>query len=330
MENKKILPYLIIAVIVAITLFVTLQEETETKQRQEEPQKIEIKIARLAGGLSDFSLLLAQKQGFFEEQGLTVKFEVMQPQLGVPALLSDEVDYIYFTVSSVAASQKGAPIKIVMFLQNEQRPLLLAQPGIELERIKTIAFANPHSPIHYSALKLTDENNLEAEITAIEGAPAISTALLTKGQVDAAIKVAPEAFQLQEQGYVLLAELGDNIPLGLSAKENKIKDKPEEIEKVISAILSAVSFINENPEETKDFIFESFSLERNETNERIVEMTYSIIKETNLENGLADEERVKALIKFAKAGNFETLQDIENQTVTKEEIAKSIDLRFLK
>jgi ABC-type nitrate/sulfonate/bicarbonate transport system substrate-binding protein len=329
-KNKNLWAYVAIATILIVTLFVVFQEKTDVEQPQDESLKTEIRIARLPGGLSDFPLLLAEDKGFFEKEGLEVEFKPIQPQLGIPALLADEVDYIYFTVSSVTASQKDAPIKIVMFLQEEQRPILLAQPGLELGELKNIAFANSHSPIHYSALKLITENDLGAEIIAVDGSPAISTAMLTQKQVDAALKVAPEAFQLEDQGYVLLKRLGDSLPIGLTTKEDKIANNPEEIEKVISAVLSAVEFIKNNPEETKEFIFKSFNLKKNETNERIVEMTYSIIKETNLETGRLDEEKIATLIKFAKAGSFETLEDIESQTVTQEEVAKSVDLRFLK
>jgi len=330
LKNKRFGIYAAITAILIIAFFVISQEKTNTEQTEQESQRTKIKIARLTGGLSDFPLLLAEEKGLFEKYGLDVEFKPMQPQLGIPALLADEVDYIYFTVSSVIASQKDAPIKIIMFLQKEQRPILLAQPGLELEELTSIAFANPYSPIHYSALKLIAENNLDAEIVAVDGAPAISTAMLTKKQVDAALKVAPEAFQLQEQGYALLAILGDSLPIGLATRDDKIAENPEEIEKVISAVLSAVEFIKNNPGETKEFIFESFSLEKNEVNEKIVDMTYSIIEETSLETGMLDEERMVTLIKFAKAGSFEAPEDIESQTVTQEEIAKSVDLRFLK
>jgi ABC-type nitrate/sulfonate/bicarbonate transport system substrate-binding protein len=329
-KNKNLWTYVAIAAILIVTLFVVFQEKADVEQTGKESPKIEIRIARLPGGLSDFPLLLAEDKGFFEKEGLEVEFKPMQPQLGIPALLADEVDYIYFTVSSVIASQKGAPIKIIMFLQKEQRPILLAQPGLEMEELKNIAFANPYSPIHYSALKLIAENNLEAEIIAVDGAPAISTAMLTQKQVDAALKVAPEAFQLQEQGYALLGILGDSLPIGLTTRDDKITESPEEIEKVISAVLSAMEFIKNNPEETKEFIFQSFNLERNEINERIVDMTYSIIEETNPETGTLDEGDISTLIKFAKAGSFKNFEDIESQTVTQEEIAKSVDLRFLK
>ena len=45
--------------------------------------------------------------------------------------------------------------------------------------------------------------------------------------------------------------------------------------------------------------------------------------------GVAADEGAEMLIKYAKAGNYQTLQDVESQIVTEDDLRQVFDFRFV-
>src|ERR1043166_718886 len=58
-------------------------------------------------------LPLAQKRGFFEEEGLQGEFIRMVPTVGAAALVSGEIDYYTSNGVGVTAAIRGIPVKVV-------------------------------------------------------------------------------------------------------------------------------------------------------------------------------------------------------------------------
>src|SRR5262249_59545191 len=57
---------------------------------------------------------LAQKKGFFKEEGLDAEvIEMRSPAIAVVALANGEIDYFSVIGSSVTAALRGVPIKVV-------------------------------------------------------------------------------------------------------------------------------------------------------------------------------------------------------------------------
>ena len=56
---------------------------------------------------------LAQKRGFFQEEGLQAEFIRMNPSTAVAALVSGELDYYTVIGTGVAGAIRGVPIKAV-------------------------------------------------------------------------------------------------------------------------------------------------------------------------------------------------------------------------
>ncbi len=328
--NKKMWIYGTIILIAVLVVGVILQNKVFVKQPEEGQQKQEIKIAQVPlAFITSFPLAVAQKEGFFDKYNLTVRFEQMRPVLSLQALLAKEVDYIPFAKTGTTASQKGLAVKTIILFSENPSYYLVGRPGLELKDLKTIAVSSRLVPMHYLALKVIDENDLPAEIVFSGESPVTSKVLLTKGRVDAAIIPIPTAFQLREEGLTLLKFFDDEIAQGLVTNDDKIRNNPEEVEKIVKAVQLAIEFIKTNPQETKELLFEFYNLERNEINEKIVEETYSIANQVFLDKGIPKGTGVNKLIQLAKAGNFESFEDIENQTITLEDVAKSFDFRFL-
>jgi ABC-type nitrate/sulfonate/bicarbonate transport system substrate-binding protein len=293
------------------------------------PQKTIIKIAINPITINAFPLFVAQEKGFFAQNGLEVKLEQVQPDISVQTLLSNKVDYTSFAKEAVTSSQNGAMIKVIMAYSKNSCNAVIIQPKLAIKDIKTIAVASLLSPPHYQAVKFISENALSAEVVASGANPGATSALLTKKQADATVQSIISALQFQNQGYTLKI-LDDEVPQGLITTDDKIKNNPEEIKKVIGSIKSASQFIAYNPIETKQLLLKFYNLPDNEANQKIAEDVYPILKQALSENGIPSQEGIDIFIKLGKAKVFKTLQDITNQTVNESDRSKSFDFRFVK
>jgi len=98
------------------------------------------------------------------------------------------------------------------------------------------------------------------------------------------------------------------------------------VKKVVYALQQAREFIVTEPEETKKLILKLFKLKEVEENLQMVEKMYLIWERRNI----SADEVTELLTQIVKAGDFETVQEVEEQVVTPEELQKVFDLRFVK
>lgn len=293
----------------------------------------EVKIAGTA-----LSSLVAEEKGFFKEEDLQVKLERMSAQDSISALLAGKVDYATFGVFAkppIKASLRGAPIKTIMFTARYQVFFLVARPELKLDDLESIGIFSRYTSQHYRALKFVDENNLKVKIIA-PGPQEISWGtkelrnLLLAGEVDAILILSPPAHQLQSQGFTILDILIDESPLSLSLRNDKLEKQPKEAQKVVRALERAQEFILTRPEETKEFLLKFLNLEKTEKNLQIIKKGYSFSKTAYDRRNVPTDEGAEFLIQLAKADEFKTLQEVEEQIVSPEEFQKVFDFRFVK
>jgi len=325
MINKKLLIFGIIIVALLVVFFLT-----SISQNSEEQQKTVVKIGQFSSSFNAFPLFVAKEKGFFEEYGLEVELKEIEAKIAIPALLAKEIDYSFYIREGVLASLEGAPIKTIVTFTEDSSFFLVARPGLEMSDLKTIGIGSWSTTPHYLALKVIEENNLSAEIVTAGTVPT-ATAMLVKGQIDAVVQTALSAHQLQAKDYKILKAFDEGMTQGLFTSDDKIKNNPEEVQKVIMALQSAVRFIKNNPEETQELLFSLLKLEKNEVNQKIVEEIYSISQRNFSEEGVpASQEGINLLIKLAKVGEYKTISDIEKQTVTDEDISAAFDFSLVK
>jgi len=310
------------------------EEQTGKTQKTEEPAEteiMEIKIANVPRIFPYFPFFVAQQKDFFEANGLRVEFELPETADAIKALVEKEVDYISSSPSAIKTSLEEASMRSIMALTSSSHHFLVIQPGLELKDLKTIGVNSPSSGSHYQALKLIEENDIPATISFLGNNPAQHITALLEGSVDGALLTPPYVFLLQENGFTVLEPSSDVRIMfsGLTARNDKIENNPEEARRIIKALRSAIEFIGTNPQGTKDLLFEYFELEKDETNEKVVENTYLFTKQFFSEKGTLDEETMRKVIQFAKTEQFTSFEDVKNQSVSPEDIAKVFDFSLL-
>jgi NitT/TauT family transport system substrate-binding protein len=137
--------------------------------------------------------LMAARRGFAEREGLKIDvLEVKDDPIGLKALLSGEVDSYDGVYGAIAASARGADVKLLGCHWHAAPYVMLARPGIgnvgELRR-KSIAASSPGTPpdmVARAALAQAKVPLAEVKLAAVGGDRDRFTALLG-GVVDAAV-----------------------------------------------------------------------------------------------------------------------------------------------
>lgn len=320
-------------IILIIILALILTGRTEKSSLTEAPVGLrEIKIGYLPVGASHVGLpiLVAEEKGFFQEEGLKVELVKIDTGMSVSALLNGSIDYSSFGIAEIGASLKGASISTFMLTaRGPANFMLIARPGLEIDEIKTIGITYWHIPMHYQALRLVEEENLESEIV-VSGAPAATVAMLVKGDVDAVLASDLRAVQLQAEGFQSIKELETMHPSSLSTRKEKIENDPEEVQSVVRAFQKSIEYILQaDIEEIAEFLLKHSSMEATTENIDLARAASPSIVKALDRRGLAANEGAEMLIKYAKAGNYQTLQDVESQIVTADEIKQVFDFRFV-
>ena len=291
--------------------------------------------------------VIATEENFFKKEGLKIQREgIASAEDSMSALLAGEIDYAIFPGGSIKpvieSTLRNAPIKIIMLTGNYPRFLLTDQPELELKDVKTIGIHSWYNAQHYLALKFIEANNLEAEIIAPKTQNVLWTEkklqnLLLRGEVDAILNSSYSALlNTQTQEFLILDSIIYMAPSSLGVRNDKIEKDPEEVQKIVHALEQTMDFIITNPEKTKKIILKSISsakeLEKAAEEDllKVAEFFYPFLKNTFDRRDVPYNEGAELLIKLAKAGEFETVQEVEEQVVTQEELDKVFDFRFVK
>ncbi len=212
--------------------------------------------------LNYLSVPVAEAKGFFRDEGLENETIVIPGSTAIAALVSGEVDYSGAGGSGMRAALRGAPIKAIMFQTEKVTWYLLTAP--EVAKIsdlkgKRIAVGTIGDTQDTLITLLVEKSGLSArDVTrvAMPSRNAFTTFLALKsGAVHAAVVNGDEALLGETEGLHTLAFIGDLFPYpfqGFLATDKKIAEKPGEIKRWLRAMMRALAFIREKPEEAAD------------------------------------------------------------------------------
>jgi ABC-type nitrate/sulfonate/bicarbonate transport system substrate-binding protein len=208
------------------------------------------------------SLPVAEVKGFFRSEGLDNETIVIPGTTAIAALVSGNVDYSGAGGSGMRAAVRGAPIKAIMFQTEKVTWYLLAAPDItkiaDLKG-KRVAVGTVGDTQDALITMLVEREGLTArDITrlAMPSRNTTSTILSLKtGAFSAAVVNADESLLGEKEGLRTLAFIGDLFPYpfqGFLATDKMIAERPQDIKRWLRAMVKALMFIRERPEEAAD------------------------------------------------------------------------------
>lgn len=263
-----------------------------------------VRIAIGSANISQLVFPLAQKRGFFREEGLEAEIILMRGNVPVAALVNEEIDYYSGIGPVVVAAVRGVPVKVVACYVPGSPNVLLARPEIKSVKElkgKTIAVGPFGSNPHLIAKMIVKHSGVDPDkdVKFLSSGPPESRFLAMKeGLAAAAVLSSPFDFLGKKVGFVVLArayELFSYPNGGLTASIKKIRERPDEIEHVIKAGIKAARYINQNREGTIQVLMEWLK-----TDKETATATYESNSKTFSADGSIPEDGLRLVIEEAK------------------------------
>jgi ABC-type nitrate/sulfonate/bicarbonate transport system substrate-binding protein len=264
--------------------------------------KIRIGFSALIASYS--SLPLGQKRGFLQEEGLQAEFIRMNPTVGLATLVTGEIDYYTQLGAGVAAAIRGVPVKIVACYVPGPTATLIARPefkSVQELRGKTIGIDVFGSNLDIIARNIFKHFGLDPdkEIKFLAGGPLEARlATMKQGLIVATLGGPPTDFLGKKMGFVVLARAHElfSFPVtGILTTDKKIKEKPDEIKRVIKAGIKANRYIRQNRDGTIQAMMEWMKIDK-----EMATATYDSVGKAFNEDGSLPEDGLRLLIEEAR------------------------------
>lgn len=229
--------------------------------------KIRIGLPADAG---HFTLSLAQKRGFLREEGFEAELITITGPVANIALSNGDLDYYTGFGSAMRSMLQGLPGRIVACYRPSPHFVLLGRP--ELKSVKdlkgkTIGVAIGGGPDLVARLMIRHfglDPDKDMKFVASGGSEG-AFARMKQGLIDATSSPVPWDYRAKKMGFNVLSRAEDlfTYPIsGVVAHTKKIKEKPDEIKRLIRAGIKANRYMRENREGTIPILMSTYRLDQ--------------------------------------------------------------------
>ena len=196
--------------------------------------------------------MIAEEKGFFKSEGLNVIVVIMQNQVVVNGVVTRNVDYGGTFSNFVGAAISGLPVRIVMSAMDGSDHYLVTSANVKrVEDLKgkTFGISSFGGTPHSEAVMILRKYGMspEKDVTFLQiGGSSSRYAALESGSIHAAMLVPPFNNFAKKRGFNQILSFNEimNIPLGgIAVHTQQMKEKPDEIVKMIKAVLKAIDYI---------------------------------------------------------------------------------------
>jgi ABC-type nitrate/sulfonate/bicarbonate transport system substrate-binding protein len=318
------------AILAAITGFLILVSQLHAQERLKK-----IRITYPTESIAVLPLFAASRWKTFEGNDLQAEMIQARSQVANAALASGEIGYVAGVgPASISATLRGLQSRAVWFASDEIVYLLLARPefaNIRDLRNKKIGLTGLGGTSHV-ALQIAMEsmgenpkNFIYLSITAAQTMAALET-----GVIDAALLSPPYDFYAKKKGFreVLNAGSYARMPFGgLTTMISTMRNRPDELKKVIRALQTAKQEMIKSKEKTVALVSSFLKVDR-----EAAEGTYAAYVKTVSGNGVPTRDGIDQIIKSLQmAGQFTdrkvTFEEVADDRIAKE-VAKELGYKI--
>jgi ABC-type nitrate/sulfonate/bicarbonate transport system substrate-binding protein len=268
-------------------------------------------------------LAIADRRGFFHEEGIQAESIRMNPAVALQALVGGEIDYYTVLGPGVAAAIRGVPVKIVAAYVPVSPTALIARP--EIKSVPELKGRTIGINAYGGALEAM--GRLMVRHFAVD--PDKDVKFLATGPLDArfgAMKQGlshatlgspPTDFIGEKLGFVVLTRAHElfNFPVsGLIVSAKKLKERPHEIGRVIKAGIKANRYIRQNRDGTIAVMTQWLKIDQ-----EMADRTYNSTVKTFSEDLSLPDDGLRLLIddakRVAKVNREVSLSDVADVSV---------------
>jgi len=258
-------------------------------------------------------LALAEKKGFFRADGLEGEVIRINPTVALAALVSGELDYWTVIGNSVAATMQGAPLRVLACYVSGSPSALIVRPefkSVQELRSKAIGLNTSGGALESMARLIFKHFGLdpdkEIKFLAL-GTSERRLSAMQQGLTAGTMGSPPLDFLGKKMGFVVLArahELFSYPTSGVVTSVKKIKEKPEEIKRVIKAGIKATRYIRQNREGTIQLMTEWMKARAIDT-EMMIATYESVLKLFNDDGSVPEKGLLLVIDELKKLAKME-------------------------
>jgi NitT/TauT family transport system substrate-binding protein len=224
-----------------------------------------IRVGVTNPNLSFLPSRVAVKRGFFKEEGIEAEVIRMRVPVMITAISTGDLDYTMVFGSVVRAATRGLPVRVVASLLEGSTHALVSQP--ELKSVKELKGKSLGIESHGSTADVAGRMMLkhfgvdpdkEIKFLAL-GPDQARLAALREKLVQGVVVAAPADVEAQKMGFNILSRAYEifTFPfIGVGTSVRKIRERPDEVKRVIRAFIKANRFIRQNRDETIQILVE--------------------------------------------------------------------------
>jgi NitT/TauT family transport system substrate-binding protein len=256
-------------------------------------------------GTTGLPFVIAEERGFFKNEGINGIIVVMQNQVVVNGVVTRNVDYGGTFSNFIGAALSGLPVRIVMAVMDGSDHYLVTGPNIKrVEDLKGKKFGissfggTPHSEAIMILRKYG--MNPEKDVIFLQiGGSSSRYAALDSGSIDAAMLVPPFNNLAKKRGFNEILSFNDvmKIPIGgLAVNTQKIRERPDEIVRMIKAILKSVDYIRTHKNEILTIMDTKWGIKEADIRDGIYRDIIGIYSRT----GIATDDTMKNVVQLVR------------------------------
>jgi len=216
----------------------------------------EISLSYTASTLTFLAGRVAIDQGLFRQENLDVKFVQVRSAALTPALANGHIDYTMSFLPPIDSALRGSPVQMAGVFVDRSLHYLVTRSTIKSTadlRGKTFVInavdLNGSTGLVFQAIArhFNLEIGKDVKWLAAADSPALF-AMVQQGIADATFLVPPWPQKARSAGMNVLFRAGDvySAPLaGLSTQRRTIKENPEQVRRVLRALIRATRFISQ-------------------------------------------------------------------------------------
>ena len=211
------------------------------------------------------------KRGFFRDEGLDVELIRMNANISVTALSTGDVDYTMIFASVVRGAMRGMPMKVLASFMDSSTHMLIARPEYKTIRDlkgKTLGVSTYGATSDVAARMMMKHGGVdpERELKIVPlGAERARFGALREGIVDVAVLSPPADSEASRHGFNVLSRFYEiyKMPFtGLGTHLKKLKEKPDEVKRMLKAMIRTNRFIRQNRDGTIQTMMEWMKIDR--------------------------------------------------------------------
>jgi ABC-type nitrate/sulfonate/bicarbonate transport system substrate-binding protein len=235
----------------------------------EAADKVRVSVTNL--NMSFLPAGVALKKGFFRDEGLEVEIIRMNVPNSVTALVTGDIGYTLIFGSVVRGALRGMPMRAVAGLLDAPTHALIAKPeykSVKELKGKVLGIGNFGGTDDVAARLMFKHFGVDPEKELkilVLGPDRARLAGLRENLVDV-VSVAPPADAVGKQmGFNVLArayELFSFPFIGVGANLKSLKERPDEVKRVVKAVIRANRFIREDRQGAVNVLAEWGRVER--------------------------------------------------------------------